>query len=60
MFYNMETLLAHQVGRVIIINVHRPIGWEYYINIKMAAEVVRWRPDAQPMDWNALSKHEQS
>ncbi len=55
----METLLAHQVERVIFINVHRPISWEYYINQKFAKDVARWQPQAELMDWNALSQHEQ-
>lgn len=54
----MKTLLDHQVERVIFINVHRPIGWEYYINQKIAKDVARW-PQAELIDWNALSQHEQ-
>ena len=54
----MEALLAHQVERVIFINVHRPIGWEYYINKKFAEGVARW-PEAQLIDWDALAHHEQ-
>ena len=38
----MESLLAHEVERVIFINVHRPIGWEYYVNRKFAEGVARW------------------
>ena len=38
----MKTLLAHQVERVIFINVRRPIGWEYYINQKFAKDIARW------------------
>jgi peptidoglycan/LPS O-acetylase OafA/YrhL len=54
----MKALLAHQVERVIFINVHRPIGWEYYINQKFTKDVARW-PQAELIDWNALSKGEQ-
>ena len=54
----MEALLAHQVERVIFINVHRPIGWEYYINKKFAEGVARW-PEAELIDWDALAHHEQ-
>jgi peptidoglycan/LPS O-acetylase OafA/YrhL len=54
----MKGLLAHQVERVIFINIHRPIGWEYYINKKFVEDVARW-PEAELIDWNALSQHEQ-
>jgi hypothetical protein len=54
----MKELLAHQVERVIFINVHRPIGWEYYINKKFAEDVARW-PQAELIDWNGLAQHEQ-
>jgi len=54
----MQALLAHDVERVIFINIHRPIGWEYYINKKFAEDVARW-PQAELIDWNALAKHEQ-
>jgi peptidoglycan/LPS O-acetylase OafA/YrhL len=54
----MEALLAHQVERVIFVNVHRPIGWEYYINKKFAEGVARW-PEAELIDWDALAHHEQ-
>jgi hypothetical protein len=54
----MKELLAHHVERVIFINVHRPIGWEYYINQKFAKDIARW-PQAELIDWNAISKGEQ-
>jgi hypothetical protein len=54
----MRTLLAHRVERVIFINVHRPIGWEYYVNQKFVKDVARW-PQAELIDWHALSQHEQ-
>jgi len=54
----MKRLLAHQVKRVIFINVHRPIGWEYYVNQKFIKNVARW-PQAELIDWNALAQHEQ-
>jgi len=37
----MKRLLAHPDGRVIFINIHRPISWEYYINQKFAKDVAR-------------------
>lgn len=37
----MESLLEHQVERIIFINVHRPIGWEYYVNKQFAEDIGR-------------------
>jgi hypothetical protein len=54
----MKGLLAHQIERVIFINIHRPVGWEYYINRKLAEDVARW-PQAELIDWDALAHHEQ-
>jgi hypothetical protein len=54
----MEALLAHEVERVIFVNVHRPIGWEYYVNQKFAEGVKRW-PQAELIDWAALAHREQ-
>ncbi|HUE98663.1 MAG TPA: acyltransferase family protein [Anaerolineales bacterium] len=54
----METLLAHQVERVIFVNVHRPIGWEYYINQKFVEGIARW-PQAELIDWDALAHSQQ-
>ena len=54
----MESLLAHDVERVIFINVHRPIGWEFYINKIFAESVARW-PQAELIDWDALAHSEQ-
>ena len=54
----MEALLAHDVERVIFINVHRPIGWEYYLNQNFAEGVQRW-PQAELIDWDALAHREQ-
>lgn len=54
----MEALLAHRVERVIFINVHRPIGWEYYINRKFAEGVARWH-QAELIDWDSLAHREQ-
>jgi hypothetical protein len=54
----MESLLARQVDRVIFINIHRPIGWEYYLNRKIKEDVARW-PQAELLDWDALAHHEQ-
>jgi peptidoglycan/LPS O-acetylase OafA/YrhL len=54
----MKTLIAHDLKRVIFINVHRPIGWEYYINQKFAEGVARW-PQAELIDWDAIAHSEQ-
>jgi hypothetical protein len=54
----MEALLAHDVERVIFVNVHRPIGWEYYINQKFAEAVSRW-PQAELIDWDSLAHGKQ-
>ena len=54
----METLRAYDVKRVIFINVHRPIGWEYYINRIFAESVARW-PQAELIDWDAMAHSEQ-
>ena len=54
----MKSLLAHQVKRVIFVNVRRPIGWEYYINQKFARDVARW-PEAELIDWHGQAKGEQ-
>ena len=55
----METLLAHKVERVIFINVHRPIGWESYLNRKFTEGVERW-PQAELIDWDALAHSRQN
>lgn len=54
----MEALLAHDVQRVIFVNVHRPIGWESYINQKFTEGVERW-PQAELIDWDGLAHSEQ-
>ena len=54
----MEALLAQHVERAIFINVHRPIGWEYYLNQKFAEGVARW-PQAELIDWDSLAHSEQ-
>ncbi len=54
----METLLAHDVERVIFINVHRPIGWENYLNKKFDEGVARW-PQAELIDWDAIAHSKQ-
>ena len=54
----MEALLAHGVKRVIFINVHRPIGWEYYINQKLSEGTKRW-PQAELIDWESMAHSEQ-
>jgi hypothetical protein len=54
----METVLAHDVERVIFVNVHRPIGWEYYVNQKFAEGMARW-PQAELIDWDALAHSNQ-
>ena len=40
--------------RVILINVHRPIDWEYYINKQFAEGVAHW-PEAELIDWEAIA-----
>jgi len=54
----MEALLNHGVERAIFINVHRPIGWETYINQKFVEGVSHW-PQAELIDWDALAHSEQ-
>ena len=54
----MEALLTHDVERVIFINVHRPIGWEYYLNQKFAEGVARW-PQVELIDWDAIAHSKQ-
>jgi hypothetical protein len=54
----MEALLDHGVERAIFINVHRPIGWEYYLNQNFMEGVARW-PQAELIDWGALAHSEQ-
>lgn len=54
----MEALLAQGVERVIFLNVHRPIGWEYYINRIFTESVARW-PQAELLDWDAMAHSEQ-
>lgn len=53
----MEALLAQDVERVIFINVHRPIGWEKYVNERFAEGVVRWTR-AELIDWDAMAHGE--
>ncbi len=54
----MESLLAHRVKRIIFINVHRPIGWEYYINKQFTEGVARW-PQAELIDWDDIAHSRQ-
>jgi hypothetical protein len=54
----MESLLAYQVKRIIFINVHRPIGWEYYVNKQFADGIARW-PQAELIDWYAIADTQQ-
>jgi peptidoglycan/LPS O-acetylase OafA/YrhL len=54
----MESLLAHQVKRIVFINVHRPIGWEYYVNKQFAAGAARW-PQVELIDWDASAHSQQ-
>ena len=37
----IKALLAHGIERVIFINVHHPIGWEYYVNQKFVEDLAR-------------------
>lgn len=50
----MKSLLTHQVKRIIFIDVHRPIGWEYYVNNHYAGCIIRW-PQAELIDWDAIA-----
>jgi hypothetical protein len=54
----IESLLAHQEERIIFINVHRPIGWEYYVNKQFAEGVARW-PQAELIDWDPTAHTQQ-
>lgn len=54
----MESLLAHQVERIIFMNVHRPIGWESYLNRQFAEGMSRW-PQAELIDWDAIAHSQQ-
>ena len=54
----MEALLDLGVERAIFINVHRPIGWEYYLNRNFMEGVARWQ-QAEMIDWDALAHSEQ-
>jgi hypothetical protein len=48
----------HRVKRIIFINVHRPIGWESYVNKQFAEGMVRW-PQAELIDWDAIAHSQQ-
>jgi len=54
----MESLIAHQVERIIFVNVHRPIGWEFYVNKQFTEGLARW-PQAELIDWEAMAHSEQ-
>jgi peptidoglycan/LPS O-acetylase OafA/YrhL len=54
----MKTLLEHSVERIIFINVHRPIGWEFYVNRQFAEGIARW-PHAELIDWDAIAHTQQ-
>ena len=54
----MKTLLAHGAERVIFLNVHRPIGWESYLNRIFDKSVSRW-PQAELIDWDAMAHSRQ-
>jgi hypothetical protein len=54
----MKSLLSHHVKRVILINVHRQIGWEYYVNEQFAEGVARW-PQAELIDWETIAHSRQ-
>jgi len=55
----MESLLAYQLKRIIFINVHRPIGWEQYVNKQFVEGVARW-PQAELIDWDAIAHTQQN
>ncbi len=50
----METLTSHGVRRVLFVNVHRPVAWEYTVNKRLEEGAARW-PQAEILDWHALS-----
>ncbi len=54
----MVSLIAHQVERIIFVNVHRPIGWEFYVNKQFTEGLARW-PQAELIDWEAMAHSEQ-
>ncbi|HJR78795.1 MAG TPA: acyltransferase family protein [Anaerolineales bacterium] len=54
----MESLLAHNVKRILFINVHRPIGWENYLNKQFMEGVARWS-EAELIDWDAIAHSQQ-
>ncbi|HET9587385.1 MAG TPA: acyltransferase family protein [Anaerolineales bacterium] len=54
----IRSLLAHDVERAIFINVHRPIGWESYLNRQFAEGLARW-PQAELIDWDAMAHSRQ-
>lgn len=50
----MQTLTDHGVTRVLILNVRRPVAWEYTANKRAAEGVSRW-PQAERVDWHSYS-----
>ena len=54
----MESLLENKVERIIFINVHRPIGWEFYVNKQFTEGLARW-PQAELIDWEAMAHGQQ-
>lgn len=55
----MESLLAYQVKRIIFMNVHRPIGWEFFVNKQFNEGIARW-PQAELIDWDAIAHTQQA
>lgn len=50
----VESLLAHGVERIIFVNVHRPIGWETYVNRQFDEGVARW-PQTELVNWDSVA-----
>jgi hypothetical protein len=51
----MQSLLEHEVSRVLFLTVKRPVAWESIVNNQLAEGVRRW-PQAELVDWHQLSK----
>jgi peptidoglycan/LPS O-acetylase OafA/YrhL len=51
----VQSLLEHDVTRVLFLTVKRPVAWESIVNNQLAEGVSRW-PQAELIDWHQLSK----
>lgn len=52
---SVSALLAHDVNRILIVNVHRPIRWEDLANKRLEEGVRLWE-EVELLDWHTLSK----